>query len=67
MRRALAIRFVFDRFNLADLGRRRRKAINFHDRYGPTALCVILLAAVVLNFALRAVEGPHRRAHVMIV
>ena len=65
LRRAMAIRCV--RARLTPLtSPSRRQAINFHDRYGPTALCVILLAAVALNFILRFTEGPHRRAHVML-
>ena len=28
---------------------RQRKAIKYHDKYGPTVLCATLFAAVVLN------------------
>lgn len=32
---------------------RNRRAVNYHDVYGPTALCAALLAAVIVNFSLR--------------
>ncbi|GAA6031847.1 hypothetical protein JCM8097_002018 [Rhodosporidiobolus ruineniae] len=35
---------------------RNRKAINYHDYVGPTALCGILLVAVIVNFSLRMRE-----------
>lgn len=37
---------------------RTRKAIKYHDQFGPTALCVCLFVAVVVNmgFELKARE-----------
>ncbi|GAA5972247.1 hypothetical protein JCM8115_006540 [Rhodotorula mucilaginosa] len=32
---------------------RKRRAVNYHDVYGPTALCGALLIAVIVNFSLR--------------
>lgn len=32
---------------------RKRRAVNYHDVYGPTALCGALLVAVIVNFSLR--------------
>ena len=32
---------------------RRRRAVRYHDKVGPTALCAGLLVALVLNFGLR--------------
>ena len=32
---------------------RKRRAVRYHDWFGPTALCVGLLGAVVVNFVLR--------------
>ena len=29
---------------------RRRKVIKYHDRFGPTVLCLLFLVALVLNF-----------------
>lgn len=34
-----------------------RRAVTYHDYYGPTALCAVLLTAVIVNFALRAKQG----------
>ncbi|KAG0660330.1 vacuolar transporter chaperone [Rhodotorula mucilaginosa] len=31
----------------------KRRAVNYHDVYGPTALCGALLIAVIVNFSLR--------------
>jgi hypothetical protein len=28
---------------------RQRKAIKYHDKYGPTVLCITLFVAVILN------------------
>ena len=36
---------------------RNRKAVKFHDKWGPSALCVCLFVALVLNFAF---EGRDR-------
>ncbi|GAA5857609.1 hypothetical protein JCM5353_001399, partial [Sporobolomyces roseus] len=36
---------------------RNRRAVTYHDYYGPTALCAVLLTAVIVNFALRAKQG----------
>ena len=35
---------------------RQRRAIEYHDRVGPTALTVALIASVVVNLALRLRE-----------
>ena len=32
---------------------RERRAVRYHDRWGPTMLCVGLLGAVIINFAVR--------------
>ena len=32
---------------------RERRAVRYHDRWGPTGLCVGLLGAVIVNFAVR--------------
>ncbi|GAA5905699.1 Vtc4p [Sporobolomyces salmoneus] len=36
---------------------RTRRAVTYHDYFGPSALCAILLAAVIVNFSLRAHQG----------
>ncbi|GAA5939712.1 Vtc4p [Sporobolomyces koalae] len=36
---------------------RNRRAVTYHDYFGPSALCAILLAAVIVNFSLRAAQG----------
>ncbi|BGP19071.1 hypothetical protein JCM10213_006662 [Rhodosporidiobolus nylandii] len=36
---------------------RARRAVQYHDYIGPTALCAILVIAVVVNFSLRIKEG----------
>jgi hypothetical protein len=35
---------------------KKRRATRYHDKYGPTLLCVGLLAAVSLNFVFRIRE-----------
>jgi hypothetical protein len=35
---------------------RKRRAVRYHDKYGPTALCLGLLAAVMVNFVFRIRE-----------
>lgn len=35
---------------------RKRRAARYHDRYGPTVLCIGLLIAVAVNFGLRGRE-----------
>jgi uncharacterized protein with PQ loop repeat len=35
---------------------RARKAIKYHDKYGPTVLCICLFVAVALNMALELKE-----------
>ncbi|KAL7420809.1 vacuolar transporter chaperone [Cryptotrichosporon argae] len=35
---------------------RRREAVRYHDKYGPTALCLALIASVAVNLALRVRE-----------
>ena len=35
---------------------RKRRAIDYHDRYGPTALTVALIASVLVNLVLRLRE-----------
>lgn len=35
---------------------RKREAVNYHDRWGPTALCAALLASVMVNLVLRLRE-----------
>ena len=32
---------------------RNRRAITYHDKWGPSALCVLLFAAVTVTFAYR--------------
>lgn len=32
---------------------RNRRAVRYHDKYGPTVLCLGLLVAVVISFGLR--------------
>lgn len=32
---------------------RNRRAVRYHDKYGPTALCLGLLVAVAISFGLR--------------
>lgn len=32
---------------------RKRRAVNYHDVVGPTALCGALLVAIIVNFSLR--------------
>ena len=36
---------------------RGRRAVRYHDRWGPTVLCVGLLAAVAVNFGVRLGQG----------
>ncbi|GAA5949801.1 hypothetical protein JCM21900_004204 [Sporobolomyces salmonicolor] len=36
---------------------RARRAVSYHDRIGPSALCGVLLLAVIVNFSLRLKEG----------
>ncbi|KAK8151054.1 VTC domain-containing protein [Phyllosticta citrichinensis] len=36
---------------------RNRRAVRYHDKYGPTALCIGLLGAVVISFAMRTSAG----------
>ena len=36
---------------------RRRRAVRYHDRWGPSLLCIGLLAAVAVNFGIRLGEG----------
>ncbi|BGP26784.1 vacuolar transporter chaperone 4 [Rhodotorula toruloides] len=36
---------------------RARQAVQYHDYIGPTALCAILLVAVIVNFSLRLKQG----------
>jgi len=36
---------------------RQRRAIQYHDRWGPTALCIGLLVAVAVSFGLRLRDG----------
>ncbi|KIW05472.1 uncharacterized protein PV09_03359 [Verruconis gallopava] len=38
---------------------RLRRAVSYHDKWGPTALCLVLLAAVLINVGLRL--GGHGR------
>jgi hypothetical protein len=35
---------------------RKRRAVRYHDKYGPTALCIGLLAATVVSFVFRIKE-----------
>ena len=32
---------------------RQRRAVRYHDKFGPTALAALLLIAVLLNFVMR--------------
>jgi len=32
---------------------RKREAIDYHDKYGPTVLCLALVASVLVNLVLR--------------
>lgn len=36
---------------------RKRRAARYHDKIGPTTLCLGLLVAIALNFGLRTREG----------
>ncbi|GAA6062235.1 hypothetical protein JCM10212_000814 [Sporobolomyces blumeae] len=36
---------------------RNRRAVTYHDYIGPTALCGVLLVAVIVNFSLRVSQG----------
>ncbi|GAA5852744.1 hypothetical protein JCM9279_003954 [Rhodotorula babjevae] len=36
---------------------RNRQAVNYHDYFGPTALCGFILLGVIVNFALRIKQG----------
>jgi uncharacterized membrane protein YidH (DUF202 family) len=38
---------------------RLRRAVTYHDKWGPTMLCLILLAAVMVNVGLRFGGGGH--------
>jgi uncharacterized membrane protein YidH (DUF202 family) len=40
---------------------RQRGQGGFDDRFGPTVLAIMLLAAVVVNFVLRITKGPSER------
>jgi len=40
-----------------DGARSNRQAVNYHDYFGPTALCGCILLGVVVNFALRIKQG----------
>jgi hypothetical protein len=35
---------------------RKRMAIDYHDKYGPTLLCIALVASVLVNLVLRLRE-----------
>lgn len=35
---------------------RARRAVDYHDKYGPTALCVSLIGSVLVNLILRVRE-----------
>jgi hypothetical protein len=35
---------------------RKRMAIDYHDRFGPTGLCLALVASVLVNLVLRLRE-----------
>ncbi|GAA5876812.1 hypothetical protein JCM8547_003172 [Rhodosporidiobolus lusitaniae] len=53
----LAIVYTAFRFWIRVAAIRNRKAINYHDYIGPSALCGILLVAVIVNFSLRIKQG----------
>lgn len=53
----IAIAYSGAMFLYRALAIRARRAINYHDRYGPTALVVALIAATVINFALKIADG----------
>ncbi|KAK7533370.1 VTC domain-containing protein [Phyllosticta citribraziliensis] len=38
---------------------RNRRAVRYHDKYGPTALCIGLLVAVAISFAMRMSAGEN--------
>lgn len=42
---------------------RQRGQAGFDDRFGPTILAVLLLVAVVANFALRIVDSSKKSSH----
>jgi len=54
----LCIAYAGARFVWRALKIRKRQGVKYHDAYGPTVLCAMLLAAVILNFIWRAKEGP---------
>lgn len=36
---------------------KKRRAINYHDKYGPSLLCLGLVAAVAVSFVFRLSKG----------
>ncbi|KAK6348684.1 vacuolar transporter chaperone [Orbilia javanica] len=36
---------------------RRRRAVRYHDAWGPTALCVLMLVCVAINFGIKSMSG----------
>lgn len=52
----LAIVYSGGMYTYRILKMRKRQAVEYHDKYGPTVLCAALLASVVVNLVLRLRE-----------
>jgi hypothetical protein len=52
----LAIAYAGGMFLWRALKIRKRIAANYHDRFGPTAICAVLLAATAINFFWRFID-----------
>jgi hypothetical protein len=52
----LAIVYSGGMYTYRILKLRKRMAIDYHDQYGPTALCLALVASVLVNLVLRLRE-----------
>lgn len=48
---------VHTQSNTLDQNLRQREAVNYHDWFGPSALCGVLFLAVIVNFSLRWKAG----------
>lgn len=38
---------------------RRRRAVTYHDKWGPSLLCLGLLAAIAVSFGFRVANGGY--------
>ena len=52
----LAIAYSGGMFMYRILKLRKRMAVEYHDKYGPTVLCLALVASVLVNLILRVRE-----------